>query len=107
MALIMMTQQQLQSLVEQIRAKVHELSAANDINSLKFNQQQQILDQYRMNIYNSDLKFNLLLKMMEEKGLMAKDEFNKRWPLYLKSDVGVIDESGRMKGELKISFYGK
>jgi hypothetical protein len=73
--------------------------------SLRSAQQGQILDQYRVNIYNLELKFNLLVKMFEEKGLLAKDEFEKRWPLYLKNDVGVIGPEGVMEGSLKVTFF--
>jgi hypothetical protein len=43
--------------------------------------------------------------MVEEKGLMAKDELEKRWPLYLKNDVGAQDQNGRMAGSLKVTKY--
>jgi hypothetical protein len=72
---------------------------------LRMNQQQQMLDQYRGGIYNLELTSTLLLKMLEEKGIMAKEEFAKRWPLYLKSDVGTIGPEGKMEGVLKVTMY--
>jgi len=92
--------------IEQLTAKVNELIQKSDLTQLTFNQQQQILDQYRVNIYTLELKVDLLIKMMEEKGVWAKDEFNKRWPLYLKNDVGIIGQDGKMQGEMKVTFYG-
>ena len=103
-------QQQCASLLaemNQIKGKMGELISEKDLNALRFAQQQQILDQYRGNIYTLELKSNLFVKMMEEKGIMAKDEFEKRWPLYLKNDVGVIGPGGKMEGELKVTMYGK
>ncbi len=73
--------------------------------NLRSNQQAQILDQYRGNMYNLELRQNLLIKMMEEKGFFSSGEFEKRWPLYLKNDVGVIGPDGIMEGSLKIHFY--
>ena len=80
---------------------------AGDTNmlNLKLNQQNQVLDQYRMNIYNLELRFKLIIKMLEEKGLMSSDEFEARWPLYLKNDVGVVGQDGLMEGSLKVHFY--
>jgi len=43
--------------------------------------------------------------MLEEKGLMSSDEFEARWPLYLKNDVGVVGQDGIMEGSLKVKFY--
>ena len=78
-----------------------------DINGLSLlaNQQQQIIDQYRTGIYTLELQQNLIIKMLEEKGIFAKEEFAKRWPLYLKNDIGVMGPDGQMDGILKISFY--
>jgi hypothetical protein len=78
-----------------------------DINGLSLlaNQQQQIIDQYRTGIYTLELQQNLIIKMLEEKGIFAKEEFAKRWPLYLKNDIGVTGPDGQMDGILKISFY--
>jgi hypothetical protein len=76
-----------------------------DTLSLRTNQQGQILDQYRVSIYTLELKLTLLNKVLEEKGIFAQGEFDKRWPLYLKNDVGVIGPDGIMEGSLKISFY--
>jgi len=78
----------------------------NELLTLKTNQQSQILDQYRGNIYNLELRLNLVLKMMEEKGIFASGEFEKRWPLYLKNDVGMVGPDGKMEGALRIKFYG-
>lgn len=44
--------------------------------------------------------------MMEEKGVFAEGEFDKRWPLYLKNDIGMVGPDGMMEGSLKIHFYG-
>jgi hypothetical protein len=73
--------------------------------NLRTAQQSQVLEQYRMNIYTMELKWNLLLKMLEEKGVLARDEFEKRWPLYLNNDVGAIGPDGAMEGSIKIKFY--
>ena len=73
--------------------------------SLRAAQQNQILDQYRMNIYNIDLRINLIIKMMEEKGVFTTGEFDKRWPLFLKNDIGAIGPDGIMEGSLKVNFY--
>jgi hypothetical protein len=45
--------------------------------------------------------------MLEEKGIMAKDEFTKRWPLYLQNEIGVIGADGVMSGVLKVNMYGE
>jgi hypothetical protein len=79
---------------------------AIDTLMLRTMQQQQILDQYRVAIYNLELRSALMVKMMEEKGFMAKEEFDKRWPVYLKNEVGIIGPEGKMEGSLKVSFYG-
>jgi hypothetical protein len=84
-----------------------ELKKEIETNNLRFTQIQQTIEQYRSNIFNLELRSNLLTKMMEEKGLFAKDEFQKRWPLYLRNDVGVPGPNGIMDGEPKITFYGK
>lgn len=75
--------------------------------SIRTAQMTQILDEYRVTIYTLDQKFNLLIKMLEEKGLMAKDEFNKRWPIFLKNDIGVLGPEGVMEGSLMVKFYGQ
>lgn len=77
----------------------------NELLTLKTNQQSQILDQYRGNIYNLELRQSLIVKMMEEKGIFATGEFDKRWPLFLKNDIGMIGPDGIMEGSLKIYFY--
>ena len=73
--------------------------------TLKTNQQSQILDQYRGNIYNLELRQSLIVRMMEEKGIFATGEFEKRWPLFLKNDIGIVGPDGMMEGSLKIHFY--
>ena len=75
--------------------------------SLKTAQIAQILDQYRGTIYTLELKMNLLVKMMEEKGIYAIEEFNKRWPIYLKNNIGVVGQDGIMEGSLKINFWNE
>jgi hypothetical protein len=77
-----------------------------EVSQLRDNQVNQTLEQYRMDLYQSGLKFDLLLKILMEKGIFVKDEFDKRWPLYLKNDVGVMDPNGKIQGELKVTFYG-
>lgn len=77
-----------------------------EILSLRTGQLSQVQDQFRVEVYNLQLKFELLIKMMEEKGLMANGEFDKRWPLYLKNNVGVLEPNGMMEGSLKVTFYG-
>lgn len=74
--------------------------------SLKTNQLAQVQDQYRMDIYNIQLKQDLLIKMLEEKGVMAKDELDRRWPLYLKNEIGVIGPDGLMEGSCSVKLYG-
>lgn len=74
--------------------------------NLRTAQQSQILDQYRMSIYTLELRINLVIKMLEEKGLFAPEEFEKRWPLYLGNDIGAIGPDGVMEGSLKVHFYG-
>lgn len=78
-----------------------------ELMNLKIAQQGLTVEQYRVNIYNIELKLDLLLKMLEEKGIFAKDEYNRRWPLYLKNDVGVIGPDGIMEGSCRIHFYGE
>lgn len=56
-------------------------------------------------MYTTELRFNLLLKMFEEKGILVKDEFDKRWPIYLKNDIGAIGEDGVMQGNLRVTMY--
>jgi len=98
--------QQQQFNPQQLVDKINEHAKALEQAMLINNQQQQILDQYRMSIYNLELRVNLLNKILEEKGVMVKEEFNQRWPIYLKNDIGAIGPSGRMEnGELKITMY--
>jgi len=77
-----------------------------EILSLKTGQLFQINDQARIETYNLQLKLDLLFKMMEEKGLMVSGEFDKRWPLYLKNDVGAVGPDGMMEGRCTVNFYG-
>lgn len=74
---------------------------------LRLQQQNQIIEQYRTFIYTLELRQNLFIKMLEEKGICAVGEFEKRWPLYLRNDVGVLGQDGLMLGELKISVFGE
>jgi hypothetical protein len=76
-----------------------------EVTSLKINQQGQILDQYRMSIFNLEIRLELLNKMLEEKGIMSAGELEKRWPLYLKNQIGVIGPDGVMEGSCKTTFY--
>ena len=74
--------------------------------SLRTGQLAQIQDQFRVELYNLQLRFDLLIKMMEEKGMLVQGEFEKRWPLYLKNDIGVMGPDGMMEGRCMINFYG-
>lgn len=73
--------------------------------NLQLAQMNQIIEQYRVNMYNMELRFNLLLKMVEEKGMFVAGELDKRWPLFLKNDVGVPGPDGVMEGTLKTHLY--
>ena len=76
--------------------------------SLKVAQLGQIVEQYRVDMYHMGLRTDLLHKMFEEKGIFLKDEFNKRWPLYLENDIGIINpNTGIMSGSLKTHIYGE
>lgn len=77
----------------------------NELLNLKVNQMTQILEQYRMDIYNLELRLSLLIKMVEEKGIFAGGEYEKRWPLYLKNDIGAMGQNGVMEGSLKVHLY--
>lgn len=76
-----------------------------EILSLRTVQQGQILEQYRSDIFNMQLRQNLIVKMLEERGILAVNEFETRWPQYLKNDVGVVGPDGIMEGSLKVSFF--
>jgi len=65
----------------------------------------QLLDRQRIQVYNNQIKFQLLVKMLEEKGVMAPGELEKRWPLYLKNDIGAVGPDKVMAGSLKVTFY--
>lgn len=82
------------------------MAESSELMSLRLGQQGQILEQYRAESYNASLRFTLLLKMLEEKGVMVKGEFDTRWPLYLKNDVGVIGPDGVMEGSIRVTIYG-
>ena len=75
--------------------------------SLKIAQVSGILEQYRVNIYNLELRLSLLVKMIEEKSIFAIEEFERRWPLYLKNTVGILGSDGIMEGSLKVHFFGE
>ena len=77
-----------------------------DVLSLRTGQLAQIQDQFRYEMYNLQLKVDLLTKILEEKGQLVKGEFDKRWPLYLKNEIGAIGPDGVMEGSVKVSFYG-
>lgn len=97
--------QMVQPPVQQLIDKINEHAKALEQMQLIYNQQQQIIDQYRVSIFNSELRINLMVKILEEKGITVKEEFNQRWPLYLKNDVGVLGPDGRMEGSLKVTMY--
>jgi hypothetical protein len=78
-----------------------------EITGLKISQLNGIVEQYRMNIYNLELKFALLMKMLEEKSIFMTDELEKRWPLYMKNNVGVVGPDGIMEGSLVVKFFGE
>jgi hypothetical protein len=77
-----------------------------EIVALRTGQLSQVQDQFRVEFYNLQLRFELLIKMMEEKGTMIPGEFEKRWPLYLKNHVGVLGPDGMMDGSLRVTMYG-
>jgi len=95
----------IQQQIDQIVGKINEHAQALEMTVLRDNQQQGVIDQYRVNIYNLELKQELLIKMLEEKGIFAKEELARRWPLYLRNEVGVIGPEGKMEGSLKVTFY--
>ena len=74
--------------------------------SLRINQQTQVLEENRMAMYNQELRLALLIKILEEKGVLVAGEFDKRWPLYLKNDVGAMGPGGVMEGTLRVSKFG-
>ncbi len=101
-----LTNEQLGNALNQHQQALGQHQASIDLLMLRTLQQQQILDQYRVAIYNLELRSSLLIKMLEEKGILVREEFDKRWPVYLKNDVGIIEQDGRMQGTLKVTFYG-
>jgi hypothetical protein len=74
--------------------------------NLRVGQQTQILEENRMAMYTQELRLALLIKMLEEKGILVPGEYDKRWPLYLKNDVGAMGPNGVMEGSLKQNLYG-
>jgi hypothetical protein len=74
--------------------------------NLRVGQQTQILEENRMAMYTQELRLALLIKMLEEKGILVPGEYDKRWPLYLKNDVGAMGPNGVMEGSLKILKFG-
>ena len=73
--------------------------------ALTMSYQKQLIDKMRLNAYHTELKFNLLMKILEEKSILAGQELDKRWPLYLKNDIGAIGPDGVMAGSLKVTFF--
>ena len=78
-----------------------------DVLSLRTAQQNQILKQFRASTYNDELRFSLLLKILEEKKILVPGEFDNRWPMYLKNEVGVVGPDGVMEGNLIVHWYGE
>jgi hypothetical protein len=76
-----------------------------DLINLKIGQMNQVMQEYRTNSYNHELKSALLIKLLEEKGVLSKGELDSRWPLFLKNEVGVLENDGVMAGTLKVTFY--
>jgi hypothetical protein len=101
-----LTNDQINNALGQHQSALVQHQGAIDTLMLRTLQQQQILDQYRIAIYNLELRSALLIKILEEKGIVVKDEFDKRWPIYLRNDVGIIEPDGKMQGVLKVTFYG-
>ena len=75
--------------------------------ALNLSYHKQLIDRMRLTIYNNELRFNLLVKMLEEKGILANQELEKRWPLYLKNDIGAMGSDRIMSGSLKVTFYNE
>lgn len=96
----------LESAVQQLVDKINELDVRLSQSQALLNQLNQVSDQYRVSIYISELKANMLIKMLEEQKILSTGSFDARWPVYLENEVGVIDQkTGKMKGELKVTFY--
>jgi len=81
------------------------MAESPELIGLKIAQLSQIVEQYRSNMYTTELRFNLLLKMLEEKGMFLAGELDKRWPQYLQKEIGVPDQNGMMEGTLKCHLY--
>jgi len=75
--------------------------------ALTFSYHKQLIDRLRNSTNEDDLKLSLLIKMLEEKGVIAVGEVDKRWPQYLKHDVGAIGPDGKMSGTLSVRFYNE
>ena len=75
--------------------------------ALNLSYHKQLVDRLRIQNYHQDLRIKLLVKMLEEKGIMASDELEKRWPLYLKKDIGAVGQDGIMEGTLKVTFFNE
>ena len=91
--------------LERIKKVINDHAKVLEMSQLRDTQVQQTLEQYRMTIYQAGLKFDLLLKILEEKGIFVHEEFDKRWPIYLKNDIGVLGPNGAMEGIMKVTFY--
>jgi len=77
-----------------------------EVLSLRTSQQNQVMEQFRTGQYTNELRFSLLLKLLEEKKILVPREFDNRWPLFLKNEVGVVGPDGVMEGTLAVHFYG-
>lgn len=98
-------QRLLNEINRQVGSKIDEFDARLGQTQGLLNQIQQICEAYRQSIYVLELQKNLLIKMLEEQGTMAKSAFETRWPIYLENDIGVAGKDGKMKGEMKVTFY--
>jgi hypothetical protein len=98
-------QKLLDEINRQVGSKLNEFDARLGQTQVALNQVNQINETYRQSIYALELQKNLLLKLLEDQGTMAKGSFEQQWPLYLENVVGVVGKDGKMKGELKVTFY--
>ena len=64
------------------------------------------IDLTRGNLELLRLKMGLLRLMLEQRGTIKDDEYDPRWERYLRHDIGVMENSGRMQGSLKVKIYG-
>lgn len=74
--------------------------------ALTFSYHKQLIDKMRIQQYNMELKQQLLIKMLEERKILADNELDRRWPQYLISDIGALGPEGKMEGVLKVTFFG-